>query len=236
MKRSSSQETLHSHNKGEHRKSRTLSNGFRKIFRTSRSTSKSHHSFSSSSTSLNVQIETGRTTKQSNPQRLCKSVSTFLTKYCHGCCPCCRCCCKNSATTDSPPQIDEQWHQSRQCWCCCRGTVRKGGRISTSEPPKASPPPPTTLSSIRVQFEEEAIEPGDFDRDLRRRERRLRFKEEVQEAALVSNVDSSLMAEQKNQKGEYLESQRDEEEEEDISDSSATVTIEPVSKWSDYFK
>ncbi|KAM3174649.1 hypothetical protein ACTXT7_010123 [Hymenolepis weldensis] len=229
MKRSSSQETLHNHNKGEHRKSRTLSNGFRKIFRTSRSTSKSYHSFSSSSTSLNVQIETGRTTKQPNPQRLCKSVSTFLIKYCHGCCPCCRCCCKNSATTDSPPQNVEQWHRSRHCWCCCCDTLRKGGRISTSEPPKASPPPPTTLSSIRVQLEEEAREPGDFDRDLRRRERRLRFKEEVQEAALVSNVDSSLMTVQKTQNGKYLERQRDEEEEEDISDSSATVTTEPGS-------
>lgn len=219
MKRSASLETPRAHGNVDHHKSRTVSSGFRKLFRT-KSKSRSLHSFSSSS-SLNAQIEI-EYPKRPNP-RICKSVSTFFTKYCRSCCSCC--CCGNSATTDSPPLYDDQHDRSRRCWCCCRGTRRRAERISTSEPPKSSPPPPTALPSIRVRFAERVYDAVDIDRDLRRRERKLRFEAVAKEEFLVSSRDTTLMMEQERE-GRDLQQEGGE-----LSDSSSTATIEPVSNF-----
>ncbi|KAM7536784.1 hypothetical protein Aperf_G00000087761 [Anoplocephala perfoliata] len=219
MKRSASHETPQALGKDDHRKSRTLSSGFRNIFRT-KTRSKSPHPFSSSP-SLNAQIET-EYPKRPTP-RLYKSLSTFFNKCCRGCCSCCGCCCGISATTDSPPLYDDQRDPSRRRRCYCRGTQRKGGRSSISEPPKSSPPPPTALPLIRHRFVEQFTKTGEPDYGLRRRERRLRYKKGVKEEVLFSSAGLTLTAEN------TREGQNIKQEEEDSSDSSATVTIEPVS-------
>ncbi|EUB55435.1 hypothetical protein EGR_09714 [Echinococcus granulosus] len=223
MKRSASQEPGRSPSTTSHnsqgisrarRKSSSLSSSFRRFFR-NRSTSKIRDSFSpTSSNSKSTKMN------QRNCPRLCKSLSTFFIN----CCQCCSCCNGWGNTTDSPPYADEFRHhrQSWRCLCCYCGPWKKGDRVSASEP-QLSPPPPTVLPSMRVRFENQVFEMEGNDHISRRRVMGARFRDEVDAKIMGASRDDPVMIERKLNEGDVQKGK----EEDELSDSSDTFTIEP---------
>ncbi|VDM16331.1 unnamed protein product [Hydatigera taeniaeformis] len=184
-----------------------ISVSFRKLFR-NRSVSKTRDPFSS--THFNP-----KSTKMDhcNRSRLSKSLSTFFVN----CCQCCACCYGWGNTTDSPPYADDFHHR-------CRGPWKKSDRVSASEP-QLSPPPPTVLPSIRVRFENQIPEMEGKDHISRRKEVGQKFRDEVDAEIISASLDDQLMLERKLDEGN---AQRGRQEDE-FSESSETVTIEPNS-------
>ncbi|CUT98824.1 hypothetical protein [Echinococcus multilocularis] len=109
-----------------------------------------------------------------------------------------------------------------------RSAGTEGDRVSASEP-QLSPSPPTVLPSMRVRFENQVFEMEGNDHISRRRETGVRFRDEVDAKIMGASRDDPVMIERELNEGDVQKGK----EEDELSDSSDTFTIEPnlILRW-----